>query len=93
MRGFEQIPFLYDAILALAEWTGLKRWREWLCGGTRGRVLDLGCGTGRNLPLLPPGSGWAILFPEEITNRNQVVGIGQLNGLVRGFVMQLPPGL
>jgi ubiquinone/menaquinone biosynthesis C-methylase UbiE len=56
VRGFEQIPWLYDATLALAEWTGLKRWREWLCGGTRGRVLDLGCGTGRNLPLLPPGS-------------------------------------
>jgi ubiquinone/menaquinone biosynthesis C-methylase UbiE len=56
VRGFEQIPWLYDATLALAERTGLKPWREWLCDGTRGRVLDLGCGTGRNLPLLPPGS-------------------------------------
>jgi ubiquinone/menaquinone biosynthesis C-methylase UbiE len=56
MRGFEQIPWLYDATLALAERTGLKPWREWLCEGVRGRVLDLGCGTGRNLPLLPPGT-------------------------------------
>ena len=56
MRGIEQIPWLYDAILALAERTGLKRWRQWLCAGAEGRVLDLGCGTGRNLPLLPPGS-------------------------------------
>jgi len=56
VRGFEQIPWLYDATLALAERTGLKRWREWLCNGPPGRVLDLGCGTGRNLPLLPPGS-------------------------------------
>lgn len=53
MRGFEQIPGLYDAILAVAEWTGLKRWRRWLCDGARGRVLDLGCGTGRDLPFLP----------------------------------------
>lgn len=56
MRGLEQIPWLYDATLALAERTGLRRWRERLCEGARGRVLDLGCGTGRNLPLLPPGS-------------------------------------
>ena len=56
VRGLEQIPWLYDATLALAEWTGLKRWRRWLCEGARGRVLDLGCGTGRNLPLLPAGS-------------------------------------
>jgi len=56
MRGFEQIPWLYDAACALLERTGLGRWRRRLCEGARGRVLDLGCGTGRNLPLLPPGS-------------------------------------
>ncbi|HEY7140194.1 MAG TPA: class I SAM-dependent methyltransferase [Methylomirabilota bacterium] len=56
MRGFEQIPWLYDSALAIAEWTGLARWRRWLCEDARGRVLDLGCGTGRNLPLLPAGS-------------------------------------
>jgi ubiquinone/menaquinone biosynthesis C-methylase UbiE len=52
MRGVEQIPWLYDAICAVAEWRGLDRWRRWVAGGARGRTLDLGCGTGRNLPLL-----------------------------------------
>lgn len=56
MRGIEQIPWLYDAMLAVGERFGLRRWREWLASGARGRVLDLGCGTGRNLPLLPAGS-------------------------------------
>ena len=56
MRGLEQIPWLYDATLTLAEWAGLERWRRWLCEGARGRVLDLGCGTGRNLPFLPAGT-------------------------------------
>ena len=51
MRGVEQIPALYDAGLALLEATGLGRWRRWLVEGARGRTLDLGCGTGRNLPL------------------------------------------
>jgi ubiquinone/menaquinone biosynthesis C-methylase UbiE len=56
VRGYEQIPWLYDATLTLAEWTGLKRWRRWLCEGARGRILDLGCGTGRNLPFLQAGA-------------------------------------
>jgi ubiquinone/menaquinone biosynthesis C-methylase UbiE len=56
VRGFEQIPWLYDATLAFAECTGLKRWRHWLCDGARGRVLDVGCGTGRSLPFLPTGT-------------------------------------
>ena len=55
MRGVEQIPWIYDAICAFAEWRGLGRWRRWLVGGARGLTLDLGSGTGRNLPLYPAG--------------------------------------
>mgnify|MGYP003591782057 FL=1 len=56
MRGIEQVPALYDAGVALLEATGLGRWRRWLAAGAEGRVLDLGCGTGRNLPLLAGGT-------------------------------------
>ena len=56
MRGFEQIPFLYDSMCRLLEATGLRRWRAWLVAGARGRTLDLGCGTGRNLPLYAAGT-------------------------------------
>jgi ubiquinone/menaquinone biosynthesis C-methylase UbiE len=56
VRGLEQVPWLYDAACALLERTGLGRWRRRLCEGAHGLVLDVGCGTGRNLPLLPPGS-------------------------------------
>lgn len=55
MRGVEQIPWVYDAMCAVLERTGLGRWRRWLAAGARGRTLDLGCGTGRTLPLLRPG--------------------------------------
>ena len=55
MRGLEQIPWLYDGFMSLAEATGLKRWRAWLVSGARGQVLDIGCGTGRNLPLYERG--------------------------------------
>jgi ubiquinone/menaquinone biosynthesis C-methylase UbiE len=55
MRGLEQIPWLYDLGMALAERGGFARWRAWLVKGATGRALDLGTGTGRNLPLFPPG--------------------------------------
>ena len=55
MRGLEQIPWLYDACCALAERFGLGRWRRWLVEGAAGRALDVGCGTGRNLPLYGAG--------------------------------------
>jgi ubiquinone/menaquinone biosynthesis C-methylase UbiE len=55
MRGVEQIPWLYDLGMAVFERAGLRRWREWLVKGATGRTLDLGTGTGRDLPLYAPG--------------------------------------
>jgi ubiquinone/menaquinone biosynthesis C-methylase UbiE len=52
--GIEQIPWLYDALMALNE-RGLRRWRARLGAEARGQVLELGCGTGRNLEALPAG--------------------------------------
>jgi ubiquinone/menaquinone biosynthesis C-methylase UbiE len=56
VRGFEQIPWLYELSCALLERTGLARWRAWVTGGAAGRTLDLGTGTGRNLPGFPAGA-------------------------------------
>ncbi|HET9597943.1 MAG TPA: class I SAM-dependent methyltransferase [Anaeromyxobacteraceae bacterium] len=53
MAGLEQIPWLYDAGMALAERGWLGRWRERLVAGLAGRVLEIGCGTGRNLTRYP----------------------------------------
>jgi ubiquinone/menaquinone biosynthesis C-methylase UbiE len=50
VRGIEQIPWLYDLGLWVAERLGFIRWRRWLSEGARGVTLDLGTGTGRNLP-------------------------------------------
>jgi SAM-dependent methyltransferase len=55
MGGIDQTPWAYDALMAVSEWAGLGRWRRWLVGGARGRTLDVGCGSGRNLPLYAAG--------------------------------------
>ena len=67
MRGVEQIPTVYDAMMRVAEATGLRRWRQWLVGGVRGRVLEVGCGTGRNLPLYPAGAPVVAVEPDPLT--------------------------
>jgi ubiquinone/menaquinone biosynthesis C-methylase UbiE len=64
MRGLEQVPWAYDLLVALFEATGLAQWRVWLARETVGRTLDLGCGTGRSLPLYPAGSRPIGLDPE-----------------------------
>jgi ubiquinone/menaquinone biosynthesis C-methylase UbiE len=68
VRGFERIPWLYDLGMALLERGGLGRWRAWLAKGATGRTLDLGTGTGRDLPLYPPGvSAFAVdPYPENL---------------------------
>lgn len=64
MRGLEHIPWLYDAFMAITERGGLGRWRAWLAGGAAGRTLELGAGTGRNLPLYPPAARAVAVDPD-----------------------------
>jgi ubiquinone/menaquinone biosynthesis C-methylase UbiE len=63
MRGIDQTPWVYDAMMAVAERTGLAEWRRWLVAGARGLTLEVGCGTGRNLPLYPPAAPVVAIDP------------------------------
>lgn len=63
MRGLEQIPWLYDAMCWAYERLGLAPWREWLVAGAGGLTLDVGCGTGRNLPRYAAGIRVVALDP------------------------------
>jgi len=51
MKGVEQIPWLYDLYMGMVDRLGFGRWRQWVVSGAQGRTLEIGCGTGRNLPL------------------------------------------
>jgi ubiquinone/menaquinone biosynthesis C-methylase UbiE len=43
-------PSAYDAIIAPLDSFGVRRWRQWAVGSARGRVLEIGVGSGLNLP-------------------------------------------
>jgi ubiquinone/menaquinone biosynthesis C-methylase UbiE len=89
MRGVEQIPWLYDACCALIECFGLARWRRWLVEDAAGRTLDVGCGTGRNLPLYGAGVRVVGLEPSRAAlarARRRAPGIA----LVQGDTQALP---
>ena len=45
---------MYDPFLALGERRGMRGRRAALLAGARGRVLEIGAGTGLNLPFYPP---------------------------------------
>jgi ubiquinone/menaquinone biosynthesis C-methylase UbiE len=64
VRGLENYPWFYDACCALMERGGLARWRDWLVQGARGRTLEVGCGTGRNLRRYPPGTPLVAVEPD-----------------------------
>lgn len=69
MRGLEQIPWLYDGFMRVAELLGLRRWRERLLDGVRGRILEVGCGTGRNFPLYSQGAQVVAIEPDPAAAR------------------------
>jgi ubiquinone/menaquinone biosynthesis C-methylase UbiE len=64
MRGVEHIPWLYDGLMSLADGLGFARWRRALVRTARGCILEVGCGTGRNLPLYPSGVSVIGLDPD-----------------------------
>ncbi len=55
MSGSGLFSLLYDPLMELPENLGLHRLRREALRGMQGQILELGMGTGRNIPLYPPG--------------------------------------
>lgn len=54
-RLYNDIAARYDAIIGFSEKLLFGDGRTWVCSQAHGDVLEIAIGTGRNLPLYPPG--------------------------------------
>ena len=59
------LALVYDPFLWLGEMAGMRRRRSTLLGGARGRVVEIGAGTGLNLPHYPDGIAELVLIEPE----------------------------
>lgn len=56
VRTYDRMAPVYDALDAIYEWSWKRRLRAELFRHARGRILDVGVGTGCNMPFYPRGS-------------------------------------
>jgi DNA-nicking Smr family endonuclease/ubiquinone/menaquinone biosynthesis C-methylase UbiE len=81
---------LYDALMALLGRMGLARARQRLVSGASGRTLEVGAGTGLNLPLYPAAAAPLVAVDESREALARARGRGSRAALVRARVEALP---
>jgi ubiquinone/menaquinone biosynthesis C-methylase UbiE len=85
---------LYDPLLWIGERAGMAKRREQLLAGATGRVLELGAGTGLNLPYYPEGIDELVLTepatPMVSRLERRVQGAGRSCRVVEASAESLP---
>ncbi len=65
----ELLAAMYDPLIAPFDPMGVRKWREWTVRAARGRTLELGVGTGLNLPYYRTAKSLAAIDPDGASLR------------------------
>jgi ubiquinone/menaquinone biosynthesis C-methylase UbiE len=65
----ELLAAMYDPLVAPMDPMGMRKWREWTVRAARGRTLELGVGTGLNLPYYRAVKAVAAIDPDGASLR------------------------
>jgi ubiquinone/menaquinone biosynthesis C-methylase UbiE len=65
----ELVTMLYDPLVAPLDPMGLRKWRQWAVSAAHGHVLELGVGTGLNLPHYAAAESVTAIDPDEASLR------------------------
>ena len=76
------LALVYDPFLWLGEIAGMRRRRSTLLGGARGRVVEIGAGTGLNIAHYPDGIAELVLTEPEPGMRRRLARRLQRHGRV-----------
>jgi len=66
------LSLIYDPFVWLGEMAGMRRRRSTLLGGARGRVVEIGAGTGLNIAHYPDGIAELVLIEPEPAMRRRL---------------------
>ncbi len=89
----ELFAALYDPLIAPLDSLGVRNWRRWATSAAQGRVLEIGIGTGLNLPHYPPIQSLAAVDPNGASLRRALGrrnGKGEAIGLYQARAEHLP---
>ncbi len=89
----ELLAALYDPLIAPFDPMGVRKWREWVVRAARGRVLELGVGTGLNLPHYGAAESIAAIDPDGASLRRALArrnGRGETITLHQARAEELP---
>ncbi len=91
----EWMARVYDPLIGPLDPMGVRKWRKWVVSAAHGDVLELGVGTGLNLPYYPAVQSLAAIDPDRASLRRarpRAGAKGTVTRLLQATAEDLPFG-